>query len=408
MAKKYHLFEVYGIELEYMLTDSRSLKVAPIVDLLLTRKNGKLTSDIDNGEIAWSNELVAHVIELKTNGPTKNLDNLSALFHKNIKEINTILKSLNAQLVPTAAHPLMNPLTDTLLWKHSYSDVYALYNKIFDCKGHGWSNVQSTHLNLPFFDDEEFEKLHAAVRIILPLIPGLCASSPILEGKNTGFKDTRLEYYKTNQKEIPEMAGMIIPENVFSKKDYYSTIFDPINKAIKPFDTEHILEHHFLNSRGAIARFDRSAIEIRLIDIQESPKADIAICVFIIEVLKLLVNGNLAPVSDQKKWTNAALFPILNNAIKEGETSMVSNLEYLSLFGISEKVTVSTIWTHLYALAKPNINPSHYEALECILQNGTLATRIINALNSDFSEKNILAVYQKLAACLEFNSLFKG
>jgi carboxylate-amine ligase len=408
MAKKYHLFEVYGIELEYMLTDSRFLKVAPIVDLLLTRKNGKLTSDIDNGEIAWSNELVAHVIELKTNGPTKNLDNLSALFHKNIKEINTILKSLNSQLVPTAVHPLMNPLTDTLLWKHSYSNVYALYNKIFDCKGHGWSNVQSTHLNLPFFDDEEFEKLHAAVRIILPLIPGLCASSPILEGKNTGFKDTRLEYYKTNQKEIPEMAGMIIPENVFSKKDYYSTIFDPINKAIKPFDTEHILEHHFLNSRGAIARFDRSAIEIRLIDIQESPKADIAICVFIIEVLKLLVNGNLASISDQKKWTNAALFPILNNAIKEGETSMVSNLEYLSLFGISEKVTVSTIWTHLYALAKPNINPSHYEALECILQNGTLATRIIIALKSDFSEKNILAVYQKLAACLEFNSLFKG
>jgi carboxylate-amine ligase len=406
MAKKYHLFEVYGIELEYMLTEISSLKVMPIVDLLLTEKKGELASDIDNGKIAWSNELVAHVVELKTNGPTADLDNLSALFHKNIQEINTILKPLNTQLLPTAAHPLMNPLTDTLLWKHSYSEVYALYNKIFDCKGHGWSNVQSTHINLPFFDDDEFEKLHAAVRLILPLIPGLCASSPILEGKYTGFRDTRLEYYKNNQKEIPEMAGMIIPENVFSKKDYYNTIFDPINKAIKPFDTEHILEHHFLNSRGAIARFDRNAIEIRLVDIQECPKADIAICVLIIEVLKLVVHGNLASIVDQKKWTHTALLPILNDSIIAGETSLVSNLEYLALFGLSEKATISAIWTHLYYLVKENINASHYEVIAHVLHKGTLATRIINAINSDFSSQNIKKVYRQLAICLEQNTVF--
>lgn len=65
MGKKYHLFEVFGIELEYMLINSSTFKVAPIVDTLLTQKAGKLTADIDNGEIAWSNELVAHVLELK-------------------------------------------------------------------------------------------------------------------------------------------------------------------------------------------------------------------------------------------------------------------------------------------------------------------------------------------------------
>ena len=200
MGKKYHLFEVYGIELEYMLVSTDTFKVTPIVDLLLTKKNGSLTSDIENGKIAWSNELVAHVLELKTNGPTNDLNNLSENFHANVVEINELLKEFKVQLMPTASHPLMNPDTDTQLWKHSYSEVYALYNRIFNCKGHGWSNVQSTHINLPFFNDGEFEKLHAAVRIILPLIPGLCASSPILEGKNTGFKDTRLEYYKTNQK----------------------------------------------------------------------------------------------------------------------------------------------------------------------------------------------------------------
>ncbi|TMM30518.1 glutamate--cysteine ligase [Polaribacter aestuariivivens] len=406
MGKKYHLFEVFGIELEYMLTNTKSFKVAPIVDALLTKKNGELTGDVENGEIAWSNELVAHVVELKTNGPTNNLDGLSELFHQNIIEINRLLESLDANLLPTASHPLMNPLTDTSLWKHSYSEVYALYNKIFDCKGHGWSNVQSTHINLPFFNDEEFEKLHAAVRVILPLIPALCASSPILEGKITGFKDTRLEYYKTNQKEIPAMTGMVIPENVFNKKDYNSVIFDPINEAIKPFDTDNILEHHFLNSRGAIARFDRNAIEIRLVDIQECPKADIAICVLIIEVLKLLVNLDLATLSYQKKWKNTELFPLLNDTIKDAENAVITNVAYLQTFGIQQETTAKQVWQHLYDLAKPNINKSHYEALDTILKDGTLSTRILKALKGDLSETNIKKVYINLANCLADNRLF--
>ncbi|HCY81712.1 MAG TPA: glutamate--cysteine ligase, partial [Xanthomarina gelatinilytica] len=385
MSKKYHLFEVYGIELEYMLVYKNTFKAAPIVDELLSAKAGEQASDVENGAIAWSNELVAHVVELKTNGPSDNLDALSDLFHKNVLEINAILKPLQAHLLPTAAHPLLNPLRDTELWKHSYSEVYELYNRIFNCKGHGWSNVQSTHINLPFYDDKEFEKLHAAIRVVLPLIPGLCASSPILEGKNTGFKDARLEYYKTNQKEIPELTGLVIPERVFTKVDYYATIFEPIKKAIKPHDTNNILDHHFLNSRGAIARFDRNAIEIRLVDIQESPKADMAICVLIIEVLKLLVNKKLAPIQQQKKWLKQELFNVLNPIIKDAENYHISNLDYLNLFLIHETVSVKNLWKHLYGLAKDQIHETHHESIETILNEGTLATRILKAVGTDLT-----------------------
>ncbi|TYB75760.1 glutamate-cysteine ligase family protein [Bizionia myxarmorum] len=405
-SKRYHLFEVYGIELEYMLVFN-SFKPAAIVDKLLTKKAGELTSDLENGDIAWSNELVAHVLELKTNGPTTNLNGLSELFHKNVLEINKLLKGMDAHLLPTAAHPLLNPLTDTELWKHSYSEVYELYNRIFNCKGHGWSNVQSTHINLPFFDDKEFEKLHAAIRIILPLIPGLCASSPILEGENTGIKDSRLEYYKTNQKEIPELTGLVIPERVFSKVDYYATVFEPINLAIKPHDTNNILDHHFLNSRGAIARFDRNAIEIRLVDIQECPKADMAVCVLIIEVLKLLVNKKLALLHDQKQWTKEDLFAILNPIIKEGENYTISNLEYLKLFQVEESVTVQVLWHHLFNLVKEHIDSSHHAAISIILNEGTLSTRILKAVANDYSEQNIRKVYLELADCLNKNELFQ-
>ena len=406
MGKKFHLFEVFGIELEYMVVQKSSLKVTPIVDALLTKKNGSLTSDIENGEIAWSNELVAHVIEIKTNGPTANLNDLAEHFHKNVMEMNALLEDLDAQLLPTASHPFMNPDTDTQLWKHSYSEVYELYNRIFNCKGHGWSNVQSTHINLPFYNDEEFEKLHAAVRVILPLIPGLCASSPILEGKKTGFKDTRLEYYKTNQKEIPEMTGKVIPENVFTKKEYYTTIFEPIQKAIKPFDTNNLLDHHFLNSRGAISRFDRNAIEIRLVDIQECPKADIAICTFIIEVLKMLVSEKTSDLETQKNWDKEPLFAILNNAIINGEHTEILNLDYLQLFGIKENCTMQQLWQHLFDLIKNEISLEYQKAIELILTQGTLATRISNSLQDDFSEADLLNTYEKLASCLQNNELF--
>ncbi len=402
----YHLFEVFGIELEYMLVNTLNLKVSPIVDQLIKAKTGEVTSDVDNGKIEWSNELVAHVVELKTNGPTADLETLDELFNANIKEINKLLLPMQARLWPTASHPLMNPLSEMKLWEHSYSKIYALYNRIFDCRGHGWSNVQSMHLNLPFYDDTEFEKLHAAVRIILPVIPALSASSPIFEGKVTGYKDTRMHVYKTNQKEIPQMTGKVIPEQVFSREDYFKYIFEPINKAIKPHDIENILDHHFLNSRGAIARFDRNAIEIRVIDLQECPKADVSIAVLIIEVLKLLVSEVWITLEDQKKWHEDDLFPIFNDSIRDAEQTIINNIKYLNIFDIEGICTAGEIWKKLFDRVKEGISQKHRDTLEFILANGSLSTRILHFTGKDPSPTTLNLLYSQLGECLEQNKLF--
>ncbi|MDR5590199.1 glutamate-cysteine ligase family protein [Christiangramia sp. SM2212] len=403
----YHLFEVFGIELEYMLVNKSDLKINPGVDQLFIAKNGSITSDIENGKIEWSNELVAHVVELKTNGPTKNLSELDALFLENIKEINSYLEKRGICLLPSASHPLMDPHTETKLWQHDNNEIYSLYNKIFDCNGHGWSNVQSMHINLPFFNDAEFEKLHAAIRILLPIIPGLSASSPVLDGKFTGFKDMRMEYYKTNQKEIPHMTGKVIPEQVFNKADYHRVIFQPITSAIKSFDTENILDHHFLNSRGAISRFDRNAIEIRVIDIQENPSADIAIAAFIIEVLKLLVSEELVSLEDQKSWHEDQLFDIFNDVIKSAETTLIIDKKYLAIFDLQKDADVKKIWKNLYARIGEKLDKNHQKHIEFLLQNGSLSTRILKALRNDFSTENIQKVYAKLADCLQDNRMFR-
>lgn len=402
----YHLFEVFGVELEYMLVYSGNLKVAPIVDELMILKSGEINSDVDNGKIEWSNELVAHVVELKTNGPTADLENLDCLFLENVREMNNLLREKQVKLLPGASHPLMVPEMEMKLWQHHYSKIYALYNRIFDCRGHGWSNVQSMHINLPFYDDAEFEKLHAAVRILLPIIPALSASSPIFEGKFTGFKDARMEVYKTNQKEIPQMTGKVIPEQVFTRETYFETIFEPINKAIKPFDKEKILDHHFLNSRGAIARFDRNAIEIRVIDIQECPKADIAIAVLIIEALKLLVSEEMLSLEDQKDWHEEDLFEIFNLVVKDAESATINNLRYLNVFDISSEITAGDLWKKIFNRVEEQISAKHRKILKVLLEKGSLSARILKSLGGDLSEEKILKVYEELSNCLAENRMF--
>lgn len=283
------LFAGIGVEMEYMIVDARTLSVRPISDELIRSVAREYVSDIDRGPISWSNELVLHVIELKTNGPADSLTGLSSLFQDNVSEINRILEPFSACLMPTAMHPWMDPHTETRLWPHEYSPVYEAYNKIFGCQGHGWANLQSTHLNLPFSSDEEFARLHAAIRLVLPILPALAASSPIMDGQQAPWLDQRLAVYRTNSAKIPSLTGRVIPEAVFSQAAYEAEIFEPMYRDIAPFDSDGVLQDEFLNSRGAIARFSRGSIEIRLIDIQECPMADIAIASAVVGTLQALV-----------------------------------------------------------------------------------------------------------------------
>ena len=407
MTSKYSLFSVYGVELEYMIVNRDTLAIMPIADLVIKDKTGIITSDVDNGEVAWSNELTAHVIELKTNGPRESLKGLNTAFMANVKEINGLLEKHNAMLLPTAAHPFMDPFKETVLWQHEYNEVYELYNRIFDCRGHGWSNLQSMHLNLPFANDAEFEKLHAAIRMVLPIIPALAASSPILDGVPSTHHDARMLAYSTHQKRLPALMGSIIPEQAFSKLAYTQQIFNPIQEAIKPFDTEKIMDKHFLNSRGAIARFDRGAIEIRVIDIQECPKADIAIAELIIAAIKSLITEKPCGISCQKTWHADDLRSILDQTIRNAEHAEIKDSAYLHCFGMNANhVTAQDLWQHLFDKHKTQLSKESQDALSKILNNGSLSSRILEKTGRKPTLEDIKWTYSDLAECLATNTLF--
>lgn len=404
-----HLFKGFGIELEYMIVSKTDLRVLPITDKLIYDEVGKYVSDVEFGDIAWSNELVLHVVELKTQGPAKTLEGLCSKFQEHIRKINQMLEKHDAMLLPTGAHPLMNPDTDTKLWPHEHNAVYEAYNRIFNCKGHGWANLQSTHINLPFADDEEFAKLHAAIRIVLPVLPALSASSPILDGKITGMFDTRLDVYRKNQSKIPSITGKVIPEPVFSKMDYEEQILQRMYHDVAPYDPEGTLQEEFLNSRGAIARFERNTIEIRLLDIQESPVADLAIAQATVAVLQALIAGRWVDLEKLKQFDENRLAYILENVIEHGQEAIIRDLEFLSCFGFkcTDNCTAGELWRHLAAeCVALEEQPDVQHALNVILSRGNLAKRILEATSQNPNKQTIVKVYSQLATCLHKGGVF--
>jgi len=390
------LFDVTGIELEYMIVDRETLAPRPIADRVLGPDG-----ELDLGPIACSNELVLHVLELKTNGPVRALAGVAEQFQAAVRELNARLAPHGAMLLPGGMHPFMDPYTETRLWPHADHGIYAAFDRIFDCRGHGWANVQSMQVNLPFRGDAEFGRLHAAVRALLPLLPALAASSPIADGKATGLIDTRLEHYRANAARVPSISGSVVPEALEegTRAEYEREILAPIYRDLAPLDPDGVLRHEWVNARGAIARFDRSAIEIRVLDVAECPAADLAIAEALIAAVKALCDEELSSYADQRRLPTAPLADLLRDVARTGEQTPVRDTALLRVLGFPGSApgepTAADVWRHLIETTLPD-GPEQLLAharLDVILREGPLARRILCA-------GEIAAVYCKLADCL--------
>jgi len=105
--------------------------------------------------------------------------------------------------------------------------------------------------------------------------PALAASSPIAEGRPTGFMDFRMEAYRTHQAKIPSTIARVIPDTVTSRAEYQATSWADVPD-IAPFDPDGF-SARMAQCPWCNPTLQRKAIEIRVIDLQECPQADLAI-----------------------------------------------------------------------------------------------------------------------------------
>jgi gamma-glutamyl:cysteine ligase YbdK (ATP-grasp superfamily) len=317
--KVYKPLEVLGPEHEYSIVN-QDLQALPISDKIIKQYCGKIINFIEMPDFTFGKELQLHVMEVKANTPFKSPLEFEETMQNAVITLNELLwKNHGAKLLGTGMHPLLK-LQDTAIWPHYHRKIYQEFGKIFNLKQHGWLNIQSFHLNLPFQKEADAVKMHNQLANLCAYLPAIAASSPIFEGKEGPNADNRLSFYKVNQHEIPSITGDVIPEYVSSFSQYKREVIERYSQDLADAGASKTLLHReWVNSRGVIFRFDRSALEVRVMDEQECIKSDVALSCFVRSALRGLLDTN-APLASHDVLVND-----FNAVLKDGLNAKISS-----------------------------------------------------------------------------------
>ncbi len=305
-----------GPEHEFSVVDG-DIKPLPIVDKIIKDYCGKVVNFVEQNRFTFGKELQMHVMELKANEPFKTPQLFEETMQNGVTTLSAILEKYGASLLGTGMHPLLR-LGETGIWPHRHRKIYEEYGKIFNLKQHGWLNIQSFHLNLPFSGEEEGIQLHNQLVNLCPYLPAISASSPFCEGKTGSYIDNRLWFYKINQAEVTSVAGDVIPVYIPSFNRYKEEVIDKYSQdLINAGAGNTLLFKEWVNSRGVIFRFDRKALEVRVMDEQECIKSDVALSCFIRATLRGMVEQQAELLSHD------ILVSDFNSIVADGSKAMV-------------------------------------------------------------------------------------
>jgi len=393
----YKPLEVIGPEHEFSLVD-QDLKVMPAADKIIKDYCGKIVNSVELPSFTFGKEMQLHVLEVKANSPFKSPTQFEETMQKAVSTLSQIVLNYGASLLGTGMHPLVK-LKDTAVWPHYHRKIYQEYAKIFDLNQHGWLNIQSFHLNLPYQKEASGILMHNLLANLCAYLPAVAASSPIYEGKNGSDVDNRLQFYKINQKEIPSVTGEVIPEYASSFSQYKHSVIGKYSEDLaKAGAGKALLFREWVNSRGVIFRFDRSALEIRVMDEQECVKSDVALSCFIRAALRGLIASRveLLPhdllVQDFNKIINEGLSAGVKNPY--GKKARQVCERYLDLaFDYADKDEKKYLWIIKKRLEKGSLSE-------------LIRDRVFRrAMKTDFHEA-IISIYSMLIKCLSDNVPF--
>ncbi len=379
-----------------------NLHILPIADKLIKDLRGRVVNCVNLGKFSLGKELQTHVAEFKTNTPFRSPRTFEETMHGAVLKVSDFLeRRYRARLLGLGMHPFLE-LGDAKVWPHRDRQIYRALSKIFNINQHGWLNIQSFQLNLSYSGEDRAMKLHNALANILPYIPAISASSPIYESKIGGCADNRLHFYQINQKEVPSITGDVVPEYVRSFEEYRKTTIQRYSLDLTRFNApKSILFKEWMNSRGAIFRFDRKAIEIRIMDEQECIKSDVALSCFIRALLRGLLrkSKNRLPHLPHDVLVND-----LSAVIKSGLDAQVRH---------PAGSTAREVCCHLYRIAEESASPEERRYLWIIkrrIEEGNLSNLVLRAVAKKAQrtdlEEAILNVYSSLTENLRENKVY--
>lgn len=349
---------------------------------------------------SFGKEMQLHVMEIKANQPFKTAPEFEETMHNAVSTLSDIVEKHGARLLGTGMHPLLQ-LSETSVWPHHHRKIYQEYGKIFNLNRHGWLNIQSFHLNLPYKTDGDAARMHNQLANLCTYLPAVTASSPIFEGKEGPDIDNRLQFYKQNQQEVPSVAGDVIPNYITTIRSYKHDVIEVYSSDLaKAGAGKALLNREWVNSRGIIIRFDRCALEVRVMDEQECIKTDVALACFIRAALRGLV------ANDADLLPHEVLVRDFEVVIKNGLNAKVAS---------PNGKTAREVCLYYLKIAEANAEIDEKRYLPIIkrrIEQGNLSDIILarvkkRAEKTTFREA-IIDVYSILIKCLSGNEPILG
>lgn len=362
--------------------------------------HGRVVNTIEYPRFAIGKELQMHVLELKSKKPFRS----PRLFEENLSEAvaftSEYLKSkYGASLLGSGMHPLLD-LSETAIWPHRHTSIYRVFQSIFNMRQHGWLNIQAFQLNLPYGGRKRAATVHNVLANMIPYLPAISASSPICEGRFGDFVDNRMYFYKLIQKEVPSIAGDVIPEYIQSIEEYRKKIVGKYSADLaKAKASKSVLYKDWINARGITLRFDRRAVEIRIIDEQECIRSDVALSCFIRGAAKGLIDNY---EQDAKLLPHESLVKDFNSVIREGRKAIVAH---------PKGPTARDVCNYLYGLASKHASDEDNEYLPLVkrrIEEGNLSEVIVRKVQQKSQKAEtheaIISTYLDLSKALQKNT----
>jgi hypothetical protein len=197
----------------------------------------------------------------------------------------------------------------------------------------------------------------------------------------------------------------LIPDIVGSRAEYERRVLEPIYRAIAPHDPHGVLQHEWLNARGAIARFERDALEIRVPDAQDCPLIDVAIAALVCDFARSLYERQFARWNPERQLANRPLADILLRCVHEADRARIDNLDYLEALGIARRdYNAGALWEAIAErLDRENSTyaPLWRNSIEFVLTRGPLARRLLRAVGARPSRAVLHELYAAMCDALD-------
>jgi gamma-glutamyl:cysteine ligase YbdK (ATP-grasp superfamily) len=388
----YKPLEVLGPEHEFSLI-SDELKILPVVDQVIKDYCRNIANFVFLPRSTFAEEFPLHIIEIKAKRPFKSPELFEESMQNTIRTLLHFLKKRhNACLLGTGMHPLLR-LEDT--GTRPFRKQVQELGKIFNLKNHGWLNIQSFQLNLPYSKEKNAIFLYHLLAHLCTYLPAISASSPICEGCLTPYVDFRLYHYKMKSQEIPSMAGNVIPEYISSFSQFRKEISGRFSRDLTDAGVSTEDFSDYINQRAAVFKFARKAVEVRVMDEQECIKSDVALSCFI----KATLRGLIATKSD----------PLPHEILINDYNSIVTNGLLAKVMHPAGK-TARQVCQYFFNLALEYAKEDEKKYLWIIekrIKRGNLSElirrRVLNKAQRTTFKEAIISVYSQLAECLSNN-----